>query len=73
MSSHPSHLKCLTCNQEYGQNEEPVGPCENCQLDKFAEEFFEQINLTSSRLLPRLSPENRPIRISLWGLLKVWI
>lgn len=52
-----SHLKCLICNQEYGPNEEPVGPCENCQLDKFAEKFFETVNSASSRLLPTFPRE----------------
>lgn len=48
---------CLRCNQEYQSYEEPVGPCENCQFDMFVEEFFENINSTSSRLFPPLSGE----------------
>ncbi len=68
-----SHLKCFICNQEYRPDEEPVGPCEKCQVDMFADEFFRKIDSAPSHLLPRPSPENRRIRISLWGLLKVWI
>jgi len=52
-----SHLKCLMCNQEYGPDEEPAGPCEKCQLDIFVEEFFRKID-SYSHLLPTFFEES---------------